>query len=201
MELKDQQVIKASCAQVYEALNDADILKECIPGCESLTKNSETEMEAKVTLKVGPVKAKFTGQVTLSDLNPPHSYTITGSGKAGPAGFAKGSAKIDLAPDDEGNTILQYAVTVDIGGKIAQLGARLMDSTSKKLAGQFFEKFGSIVEAQGASKTAQTQNVVETVATQEALSETPPMLPGGKSMILWILAATGAAAAVWYFTR
>ncbi|MEH6403860.1 MAG: carbon monoxide dehydrogenase subunit G [Sneathiella sp.] len=201
MELKDQQVIKASCSQVFAALNDADILKECIPGCESLTKNSETDMTANVTLKVGPVKAKFAGQVTLSDLNPPHSYTISGSGKAGPAGFAKGTAKMNLVPDENGNTVLQYAVSVDIGGKIAQLGARLMDSTSKKLAGQFFEKFGAIVEAQEQTSEPSNDDASHHATTEQTLPETSQGLSGNMSKVIWVLVAVGATAAAWYFTQ
>ncbi len=145
MELQDQQKINATREVVFAALNDPEILKQCIPGCEVLEKISDTEMTATVTLKIGPIKAKFKGAVELSNLNPPESYTITGEGKGGPAGFARGSADVKLVEDGSG-TILGYSVKADIGGKLAQLGGRLIDSTAKKLAAQFFKKFGEIVE-------------------------------------------------------
>jgi carbon monoxide dehydrogenase subunit G len=129
---------------VYAALNDVDILRQCIPGCESVEKTSDTEMTAKVTLKIGPVKASFSGKVTLSDLDPPNGYTITGEGSGGAAGFAKGGAAVKLESDGEA-TVLHYTVNAQIGGKLAQLGGRLIDATSKKLAGDFFEKFSEIV--------------------------------------------------------
>ncbi len=146
MDMNGTQRIEAPREKVYAALNDVDVLKQSIPGCETIEKLSDTQMQATVTLKVGPVKASFKGLVTLSDLDPPNGYTITGEGSGGPAGFAKGGAKVTLEPDGNA-TILHYAVKADIGGKLAQLGGRLIDSTSKKLAGDFFEKFGAIAVA------------------------------------------------------
>jgi uncharacterized protein len=140
MDMTGTQEITASPQMVWEALNNPDILRLCIPGCESLEKTEAGGFEAKVVLKIGPVKATFTGAVTLTNLNPPHSYTITGEGSGGIAGHAKGSADVSLAPSESG-TLLSYTVKADIGGKIAQLGSRLIDATSKKLAAQFFEKF------------------------------------------------------------
>lgn len=148
MDMSGEQRIGASVEKVWEALNDVEVLKASIPGCQSLEKISDTEMSATVTLKIGPVKAKFNGEVELTNLNPPHSYTIVGEGKGGIAGFAKGGADVTLTEDGDG-TILTYTAKADVGGKIAQLGSRLIDSTSKKLAGQFFEKFGEIVEGNG----------------------------------------------------
>jgi carbon monoxide dehydrogenase subunit G len=144
MDMTGSQRIEASREVVYAALNDVDILRQCIPGCETVEKTSDTEMTAKVTLKIGPVKASFSGKVTLSDLDPPNGYTITGEGSGGAAGFAKGGAKVSLEADGEA-TILHYTVEAQIGGKLAQLGGRLIDATSKKLAGDFFEKFSEIV--------------------------------------------------------
>ena len=144
MDMSGSQRIEASREAVYAGLNDVDVLRQCIPGCDSIEKLSDTEMAAKVTLKIGPVKASFTGKVTLSDLDPPNGYTITGEGSGGIAGFAKGGARVTLEPDGEA-TILHYTVTADIGGKIAQLGSRLIDGTAKKLAGDFFATFGEIV--------------------------------------------------------
>lgn len=145
MEMHDSQRIRAPRQVVYDALNDAEVLKQCIPGCEELEMISETEMTATVLLRVGPVKARFKGTVELSDLKPPESYTISGEGKGGVAGFAKGGATVQLTEDGE-DTILKYDVNADIGGKLAQLGSRLIDSTSKKLAGQFFTNFAAVVE-------------------------------------------------------
>lgn len=144
MELTGQQLIDAPREKVYAALNDADILKQCIPGCEELNKTSDTEMDAVVAIKVGPVKAKFKGAVELTNLNPPESYTIVGEGKGGAAGFAKGGADVKLT-DQGSQTMLDYAVKADVGGKLAQLGGRLIEGTAKKLSGEFFEKFGEIV--------------------------------------------------------
>jgi hypothetical protein len=146
MDMNGSQKIEASRETVYAALNDVEILRQCIPGCETIEKLSDTEMNAKVTLKIGPVKASFTGKVTLSDLDPPNGYTITGEGSGGAAGFAKGGAQVKLEPDGDA-TILNYTVQAQIGGKLAQLGGRLIDSTAKKLAGDFFEKFGKVVGA------------------------------------------------------
>jgi hypothetical protein len=144
MDMNGSQRIEASREAVYAGLNDVDILRQCIPGCEAIEKTSETEMVAKVTLRIGPVKASFSGTVTLSDLDPPNGYTISGEGSGGMAGFAKGGAHVTLEPDGDA-TILNYTVKAEIGGKLAQMGSRLIDSTAKKLAGEFFAKFGDVV--------------------------------------------------------
>lgn len=142
MDMNGSETIHAPIDAVWRGLNDPEILRECIPGCEALEKTSETEMTATVVLKVGPVKARFEGAVQLSNLDPPHSYTISGEGKGGMVGFAKGGADVSLAQQPDGTTVLSYTVKADVGGKIAQLGARLIDSTAKKLAEQFFSNFG-----------------------------------------------------------
>ena len=143
--IEGEERISAPVQKVWEALNDPDVLKECIPGCESLEKNSDTDLAAIIVLKIGPIKARFTGAVTLKNLNPPHSYTIEGEGKGGIAGFAKGGADVTLSEDGADTTVLKYAAKADVGGKIAQLGSRLITSTSKKLAGEFFSKFNATV--------------------------------------------------------
>jgi carbon monoxide dehydrogenase subunit G len=142
--IEGEERIAAPVDKVWAALNDPEVLKECIPGCQSLEMKSPTEMAATVVLKIGPIKATFNGEVTLKNLKPPHAYTIQGEGKGGIAGFAKGGADVTLAPDGDG-TMLKYAAKADVGGKIAQLGSRLITSTSKKLAGQFFSTFGEKV--------------------------------------------------------
>jgi carbon monoxide dehydrogenase subunit G len=145
MQMNDSQRIPASKDKVWAALNDPDILKQCIPGCQSLEMTNPNEMTATVVLRVGPVKATFGGKVTLSDLDPPNSYRISGEGNGGIAGFAKGGATVKLIAESPDVTILSYEVDAQIGGKLAQLGSRLIDSTSKKLAGQFFASFGEAV--------------------------------------------------------
>jgi carbon monoxide dehydrogenase subunit G len=146
MEIKGEYRIAAPRDKVFAALNDQEILKACIPGCESLDKLSDTEMTAKVRLRIGPVSAAFAGKVTLSDIDPPNGYRISGEGQGGVAGFAKGGAVVRLS-DDGGVTVLAYDVDAQVGGKIAQVGARLITGTARKLADQFFGKFAEMVGA------------------------------------------------------
>ena len=172
MELTGQQTISASRETVYAALNDPEILKQCIPGCEELNKTSETQMDATVSLKIGPVKARFKGAVELSNLNPPEGYTTTGEGKGGAAGFARGGADVKLTEQD-GMTVLDYDVKADVGGKLAQLGGRLIDSTAKKLSGEFFQKFGEIVgQDEGVDRLPGGETLAEPVQAG-ALDEAP----------------------------
>lgn len=171
MDMTGEYRIAAPREKVWEALNDPEILKVCIPGCEELSKDSDTELSAKVSTKVGPVSAKFTGKVTLSDINPPEGYKITGEGQGGVAGFAKGGAEVKL--EEDGNeTVLSYTATAQVGGKLAQIGSRLIDSTAKKMAGQFFGKFaeeigeGSALDAE--APDAQSAAISNENATAEA---------------------------------
>lgn len=149
MELNGSRVIAADRATVWEKLNDAETLKACIPGCEELTGSPEDGFEAVVKQKVGPVKATFKGGVTLSEVVAGESYTITGEGKGGVAGFAKGEARVRLS-DAEGGTELSYDVEAKVGGKLAQLGSRLIDGFARKMADQFFERFQEQVEGPAA---------------------------------------------------
>ena len=144
MEMNGSHIIPADRQTVWEALNNPDVLRACIPGCQELEMSSPTEMSAVVVTKIGPVKATFKGDVTLENLNPPQSYTISGEGKGGIAGFAKGGADVTLA-EVEGGTRLDYAVDAKVGGKLAQLGSRLIDSTANKLAAEFFNNFSDHV--------------------------------------------------------
>ena len=144
MDMSGERRIAASRAAVWAALNDPEILRQCIPGCELLEMLSATEMTARVKLQIGPVRATFNGKIRLSDLDPPNSYRIAGEGNGGVAGYAKGGAKVMLS-DEGGGTLMRYDVKADVGGKLAQLGGRLIDSTSKKLADEFFEKFSTLV--------------------------------------------------------
>lgn len=144
MELQDEVLIPAPRDVVFAALNDPEILKLAIPGCEELTKTSDNELEAKVALKVGPVKARFGGKVTLDPSEAPDKFSLTGEGNGGAAGFAKGGAQVWLE-DRDGETLLRYEARADIGGKIAQLGSRLIQGTAKKLAAKFFDDFAKAV--------------------------------------------------------
>ena len=146
MTMNGKVQLPASREAVWAKLNDADTLKTCIPGCETLTMLSPTEFEAVAVNKIGPVKARFKGKVTLSDLDPPNGYKISGQGDGGVAGFAKGGADVKLT-DKDGGTLLSYNVEAQIGGKLAQLGQRLINGAAKKLADDFFEKFASAVKA------------------------------------------------------
>lgn len=153
MELKGEYRIPARRERVWAMLNDPEVLRSCIPGCESLAGSPESGFSARVTTKIGPVKATFDGAVTLSNVRPPEGYTISGEGKGGVAGFAKGGADVQLAEDGT-DTILTYAVNAQVGGKLAQLGARLIDSTAKKLADQFFASFARLASEAPAAAVA-----------------------------------------------
>jgi len=144
MTMNGEVQLNAPPATVWEKLNDPETLKACIPGCEQLDKTSDTEFQAIATTKIGPVKAKFKGKVTLSDIDPPNGYKISGQGDGGVAGFAKGAAVVKLAPKD-GGTLLTYQVEAQIGGKLAQLGQRLINGAAKKVADDFFANFVAAV--------------------------------------------------------
>jgi uncharacterized protein len=144
MTMTGEVQLPASRDAVWAKLNEAAVLKSCIPGCELLDKNSDNEFRAVATIKIGPVKARWKGKVRFSDLDPPNSYRISGEGEGGVAGFAKGGAKVSLA-DKDGGTLLSYNVEAQIGGKLAQLGQRLINSVAKKTADDFFEKFTAAV--------------------------------------------------------
>lgn len=151
MEITGEYRIPAPRQTVWEALNDPEVLKECIPGCETLEKVSDTEFTARVSTKVGPVKARFSGKVTLMDIDAPNGYRIAGEGQGGVAGFAKGSAVVKLTEDGE-DTVLNYNADAQVGGKLAQLGSRLIAGTARKTADDFFRNFAEKVggaEAEG----------------------------------------------------
>jgi len=147
MEMSGEQLIPATQDQTWAALNDPEILKACVPGCESIEKTAENEYTVLMTARIGPVSAKFKGKLALSDLNPPNSYSIALEGQGGVAGFGKGGAKVQLIPE-AGNTKLSYQVKANVGGKLAQIGSRLVDAAAKKLAEEFFNAFNAKVASE-----------------------------------------------------
>ena len=151
MELNGTATIDAPVDTVWRSLNDPEILRECIPGCEVMEKLSDTEWAASLVLNLGLFKPRFAGAVHLSDLDPPHAYTISAEGKGGMFGFAKGAADVSLAAQPEGKTLLTYALRADVGGRIAQLGARLVGSTATHLADLFFARFGEVIRQHAGS--------------------------------------------------
>lgn len=181
MDLAGEYRIAAPREAVWEALNDPEILKECIPGCKSLEKGENGELTATVVSKVGPVKATFKGEVRLENLNPPESYSIVGEGKGGVAGFAKGGADVKLTEDGD-ETVLAYEARAQVGGKIAQLGSRLIDSTAKKMANDFFGAFSEKVASNAAAADAPAAVSQETTASEEAAPEAPAPEASGENI-------------------
>jgi len=146
VEITGECQIPAPPERVWQALNDPDVLKECLPGCESIERESDTEFTATMRAKIGPVKARFQSRIHLSNLDPPSSYTISGEGKGGPAGFGKGKADVALEETDEG-TCLRYNASLQVGGKLAQVGSRLVGGAARKIADDFFSNFATAVES------------------------------------------------------
>lgn len=156
MDLSGEYRIAAPRETVWRALNDAETLQASIPGCESLEKLSNTEFVAKISTRIGPVSAKFAGKVTLSELDPPNGYRIAGEGQGGAAGFAKGAARVTLSDDGTGGTILRYAADGSVGGKIAQIGSRLVQGAAQKTADEFFGRFSNRVAASARPESVAT---------------------------------------------
>ncbi len=177
MEMTGEARIPAPRQKVWDALNDPEVLKASLPGCESMERTEDGGYDAKIKAKVGPVSATFTGHVVLSDIDPPNGYTITGEGKGGAAGFAKGGAEVKLVDDGDG-TLLTYTAKAQVGGKLAQIGARLIDGTAKKMADDFFKRFAETVGGEAPAEAAPA------VAAEAAAAE-----GGFKARpIVWVLA-------------
>ena len=168
MKMSGSQVIDAPRDAVWKGLNDPKVLQQCIPGCESIVASSPTQMSAKVVLKIGPVKAAFKGSVTLSDIKAPESYRISGKGEGGFAGFASGGATVKLTATSPSETLMEYDVDAQVGGKIAMLGSRLVDSTAQSLANQFFDKFAAVVKKNAAVATPKKPKAVKKPAKKPA---------------------------------
>jgi carbon monoxide dehydrogenase subunit G len=192
MDMTGEYRIPAPRERVWAALNDPEVLRQAIPGCESVTKTGENEMEAAVTAAVGPVKARFKGKVTLSDIVPPESYTITGEGTGGAAGFAKGSAHVSLR-EDGADTVMSYTVKATVGGKLAQIGSRLIDGTAKKMADEFFTRFVALAAAPAPATEAAAPDAVaaptEAPATPVSIAQPSSGIPSW----IWIAGLVVAA--------
>jgi hypothetical protein len=201
MEMQGSVVIPAPRQTVWDALNDPEILRQSIPGCQSITQISPTEIDASVRTKVGPVSATFNGKVTLSDLDPPNGYTISGEGKGGAAGFAKGGAKVALTDEGDG-TRLTYDVSATVGGKLAQIGSRLIDQTSKKLADEFFTKFSQNVGAAAATAAAApVPEAAPAAAAPAPQASAPQESKRGISSWIWIPVLVAVIGAIlWYYS-
>jgi carbon monoxide dehydrogenase subunit G len=181
MDLTGEYTIPAPRQTVWDALNDPEILKQCIDGCETLEKTSDTEFTANVTAKVGPVRAKFSGKVTLSEIDAPNGYRISGEGQGGAAGFAKGGAVVKLTDADDG-TVLNYEANAEVGGKLASVGSRLVSGVAKKQADDFFGKFSEIVGQGAAEATA----AAEAPDAEQSSSAAEGDAGGGVPTWLWV---------------
>jgi carbon monoxide dehydrogenase subunit G len=182
MDMTGERRIPASRQVVWDSLNDTAVLRASIPGCESLEKTDDTHMKATAAVKLGPISARFNGAVTLSDIDAPNGYTITGEGQGGVAGFAKGGAKVFLT-DDAGATLLKYEVNAQVGGKLAQLGARLIDATAKQMAEQFFTKFSDEVQKLGGPGPVAEAEIPPSVTTAPETRMPAEMPPSAVRMI------------------
>ena len=193
MDMTGEFFIPAPRQKVWEALNDPAILQQCIPGCETIEKLSDTELQAKVVAKVGPVRAHFGGKVTLSDLDPPNGYKISGEGSGGAAGFAKGGAAVRLSDEGQG-TRLTYKVDAHVGGKLAQIGSRLIDATARKMAEDFFARFSALVGAPAPAAAAPAGVAEAAPAPATARKGLPP--------VVWVTALIIVVAILlFFFTR
>ncbi len=188
MQITGSFTVPAPRKRVWEALNDPEILRQCIPGCEELNRVGDNEFEGKVVAKVGPVKATFAGRVTLADLDPPNGYTIQGEGKGGVAGFAKGSAKVRLK-DDAAGTVLEYDADASVGGKLAQIGGRLIEGAANQTAQGFFSKFSDLVSAGAApAPEAAAEPVPAATASGGSAPTSAPMLGKSQRTLMWVAA-------------
>ncbi|MAM68946.1 MAG: carbon monoxide dehydrogenase [Rhodospirillaceae bacterium] len=190
MEMTGEYRISAPREKVWEALNDPEVLAKCIPGCQELNKDSDTELSATVKSKVGPVSATFKGNVNLTDIDPPNGYKISGEGTGGVAGFAKGGADVKLA-EDGGETVLTYVANAQVGGKLAQIGSRLIDSTAKKMANEFFGKFAEEVGGGDSETEPEDAPAAQETTSGPSSAEPAPAAPtseagGGISPAIWV---------------
>lgn len=189
MEFTGRYVISAPAQRVWDAINDPAILKACIPGCEAIEKTSPTDFAATAKLKIGPVSATFKGKVALSDLDPPHHCRLSGEGQGGVAGFAKGGATVDLTPEGD-TTILVYTATAQVGGKLAQIGQRLIDGAAKQIADDFFKRFAEALAPVPALSADPTTEELAPPAQPSPSAASRPGLPP----VVWVSGLIAAIA-------
>ena len=192
MEMTGEQLIPASQQDTWKALNDPEVLKACVPGCESITRVNENEYQVQMTARVGPVSAKFRGRLSLFDMKPPHSYSLAFEGQGGAAGFAKGAAQVKLAPKDD-QTVLAYDVKANVGGKLAQIGSRLIDAAAKKVADDFFANFTKrMAQAEDETVVMQAHDLGHGLppgaASLPTISNTTLMFFAAGSLVVFIVA-------------
>lgn len=197
MELKGQQLIPASQQRTWDSLNDPEVLKACIPGCETLERTAEGGFVATMALRIGPVSAKFKGSLTLSDVQAPERYTIHFDGQGGMAGFGKGSAQVQLSMA-EGGTMLDYHANAQVGGKLAQVGSRLVDAAAGKITNDFFTAFNARVasDAQAAGETLTAPQLESAGPAPSADTSDAPTSAVGSPVPIWVWWVVGGAAAV-----
>jgi uncharacterized protein len=195
MDMQGSRQLAVTQQQAWDALNNPEVLKTCIPGCDKVEPTAENQYAVGMALKIGPVAAKFTGKITLSDINPPHSYNIAFDGQGGVAGHGKGSAAVKLEPNDQG-CLMTYVVNAQVGGKIAQMGQRLIDGVAKSMAEDFFKRFDAEMERQHpAAYAAAAEAAAATVSDAAQGADT-----GGGSKIpvwVWVAGAVVVLAAIW----
>lgn len=196
MEMQGTRQLKVNQQQAWDALNNPEVLKACIPGCDRIEASGDNEFSMGTALKIGPVSAKFNGKIMLTDMQPPASYTLNFEGQGGVAGFGKGTASVTLVPI-EGGCELQYTVHAQVGGKIAQLGQRLIDGAAKSLAEDFFKRF----DAAAAERFAAGADQTDAGATADAASTAATPAAGSSNTWMWGVGAAVLAAAVWLLTR
>ena len=196
MDMQGTRQLSVTQQQAWDALNNPEILKACIPGCDRIEVTGDNQFSMGTSLKIGPVSAKFSGKIVLSDMNPPASYTLSFEGQGGVAGFGKGTASVTLVPIESGCE-LQYTVHAQVGGKIAQLGQRLIDGAAKSLAEDFFKRFDAAAAERFASGAAEADTGA---AADAALADAAPA-PGSSNAWMWGVGAAVLAAAVWILTR
>lgn len=196
MHMSGEQRIAASRQRVWEALNDPEVLRQCIPGCQSLTKEADDRLAAVAEVKIGPIGARFKGLVTLSDLDPPNGYRISGQGSGGVAGSARGGATVRLR-DEGGATVLSYDVEAEVGGRMAQLGGPLIDATARQMAQKFFAKFEEVVAGKAAAPvgTPVSAAPASALAPARTAQASPPQAAGPAALWGWISAVLAAVLA------
>ena len=194
MDMQGSRQLAITQQQAWDALNDPAVLKTCIPGCDKVESTGENQYSIGMAVKIGPVSAKFSGKITLSDIKAPESYTISFEGQGGPAGFGKGNAKVQLTPNEQGH-VLSYTVQASVGGKVAQLGQRLIDGAAKSMAEDFFKRFDDEMQRQHPEAYAAKEPVA--APAQEPTAAPGPGLPSW----VWVVGALAAAAGLYLATR